>query len=455
MSIIDEIISNKNENKKTNDINSLISKSKFKNNFLDLENNYGNFKITVLGIGGAGCNVIAEMKSTHKWANNVQFYGMNTDVGSLKRIWNYTDVWLLGKERYRGGGSGGDPVVGETAANDDKESIKNILEGTDLLFLIAGLGKGTGSGAMPVIAKIAKEMNICTICLIHLPSVQAEGSKIYLNALDSLKKIVDICNSYCIISNDRIINNNNNEVVSLLSSYARSNEELSNIVKVVAEIINEPTNINIDFADVHNFFKNNHSFMVSTVTINNSEYTKNELYEKISNQIRNSYCNLSIDKTSNILANIDICEDTSSNIVSDIREVFVDLSKNKELWIVNGINYHKDDGKIILNFLISSSGKYNNDLNIKSQSDVVNRVGSRYIEVDDELINNEKLNKIQNEINNDELKNGLEFENFISDEDEEIANIHDTKRLDSNECNKILTEAFDIKDLNDRNNYSN
>ena len=105
--------------------------------------------------------------------------------------------------------------------------------------------------------------------------------------------------------------------------------------------------------------------------------------------------------------------------------------------------------------MISSSGKYNNDLNIKSQSDVVNRVGSRYIEVDDELINNEKLNKIQNEINNDELKNGLEFENFISDEDEEIANIHDTKRLDSNECNKILTEAFDIKDLNDRNNYSN
>jgi len=222
-------------------------------------------------------------------------------------------------------------MVGETAANDDKESIKNILEGSDLLFLIAGLGKGTGSGAMPVIAKIAKEMNICTICLIHLPSVQAEGSKIYLNALDSLKKIVDICNSYCIISNDRIINNNNNEVVSLLSSYARSNEELSNIVKVVAEIINEPTNINIDFADVRNFFKNNHSFMVSTVTINNSEYTKNELYEKISNQIRNSYCNLSIDKTSNILANIDICEDTSSNIVSDIREVFVDLSKNKEL----------------------------------------------------------------------------------------------------------------------------
>lgn len=453
MSIIDEIICAKNKNSKNENINELISKSKFKNNFLDLETSYGNFKITVLGIGGAGCNVIGQMKSTHKWPNNVQFYAMNTDVGSLKRIWNYTDVWLLGKQRYRGGGSGGDPIVGQTAANDDKEEIKKIIEGTDLLFLIAGLGKGTGSGAMPVIAKIAKEMNICTICLMHLPSVQAEGSKVYANALESFKKIIENCDSYCTISNDRIINNNSDKSISLLSSYTHSNDQISNVVDVVTKIINEPTNINIDFADVRNFFKNNHSFMVSIVTLNNNEYTKNELFNKILNEVNNSYCNLSIDKTSNILANIDISENTPSNIVSDIRDIFVNLSKNSDLWIVNGINCHKNDDKITLNFLISSNGTYNNDLNIKTQSDVFNNQ-TKYIESNNELINNFKFSRIQDKINEDESTNGFVSEDFKLDE--EIANIHDTKRLNSDECNKILTEALkDVNEINELDNCSN
>lgn len=456
MSIIDEIIGHKKEQSKNNDINEMISKTKFKNNFSDLESNYGNFKITVIGIGGAGCNVIGQMKSTHKWANNVTFYAMNTDVGSLKRIWTYTDVWLLGKEKFRGGGSGGDPIVGETAANDDKESIKKILEGTDLLFLIAGLGKGTGSGAMPVVTKIAKEMNICTVCLMHLPSVQAEGQQIYVNALEHFKKTIAICDSYCTISNDRIINNNGDQL-SLLASYTRSNEEIANIVSVVTKIINEPTNINIDFADVHNFFKKNHSFMVSTVILNSKQYTKQELFQNILNEINNSYCNLSIDKTSNILANIDICEDTSSNIVSDIREVFIDLSKNKDLWIVNGINYHKDDDKITLNFLISSNGTYNNDLNIKTQSDIFNKDANKYIESQDGLLNNARFNEIKNEIDEDEeLSKGFDSESFICDDDEEIANIHNTRRLDSNQCQQILTEALnDISDIEKQDNCSN
>ena len=452
MTIIDEIIRYKSESNKNKNINEMISKNKFKNNFLDLETSYGNFKITVLGIGGAGCNVIGQMKSTHKWPNNVQFYAMNTDVGSLKRIWNYTDVWLLGKQRYRGGGSGGDPLVGHTAANDDKEEIKKIIEGADLLFLIAGLGKGTGSGAMPVITKIAKEMNICTICLMHLPSVQAEGSKVYINALESFKKVIENCDSYCTISNDRIINNNDKSV-SLLSSYTCSNNQISNIIDVVTKIINEPTNINIDFADVRNFFKNNRSFMVSTVTLNNSEYTKSELFNKILSEVNSSYCNLSIDKTSNILANIDISENTSNNIVLDIREIFVNLSKNNDLWIVNGINYHKNSDKITLNFLISSNGIYNNDLNIKTQSDVFNN-SNKYIESNDELINNIKFDEIQEKIIEDKSPNGFVSENF--ELDDQIASIHDTRRLNSDECNKILTEALkDINEINELDNCSN
>ena len=449
MSIIDEIINNQTDERKNDNISEKISKSHFTNNFDEL-NKYGNFKITVLGLGGTGCNVIAHMKTTRKWANNIKFCAINTDIGSLKRISEYTDVWLLGKELYRGAGSGGNPVIGENAANNDKESIAKIIEGTDLLFLIAGLGKGTGSGSMPVIAKLAKDKNICTVCLIHLPSVQAEGSKVYENALESFKKIIENCNSYCTISNDKIINNNDDSI-SLLGSFVRANEEISNIVAIVTDIVNIPTTINVDFADIHNFFMNNHSFMISSVSIDNQKYTKRELFDTILRSINSSYCNLSIDKTSNILANIDICEDTSRNIIFDIKDVFVEISKNNNLWLVNGINYHKDDSKLKLNFLISSNGTYNNDLNLVKNHQYTNEI-KNFTSYENDFVTNKKLDEIQTSLTDEENNVGISTENFIDSNDEDTKNIHHTRKLDSCECNRILTEALqDIKDIDESN----
>ena len=449
MSIIDEIINNQNGERKNDNISEKIAKSQFTNNFDEL-NKYGNFKITVLGLGGAGCNVIAHMKTTRKWADNIKFCALNTDIGSLRRISECTDVWLLGKELYRGGGSGGNPLIGENATNNDKESITKIIEGTDLLFLIAGLGKGTGSGAMPVIAKLAKDKNICTVCLMHLPSVQAEGPKVYENALESFKKVIENCNSYCTISNDKIINNNDDSI-SLLGSFMRANEEISNIVAIVTDIVNIPTTINVDFADIHNFFMNNHSFMISSITIDNQNYSKRELFDRILRSINSSYCNLSIDKTSNILANIDICEDTSRNIIFDIKDVFVEISKNNDLWLVNGINYHKDDSKLKLNFLISSNGTYNNDLNSVKNRQYINEM-KNFRSYENDFVTNKNLDEIQTSLTDEESNIGISTENFIDSSDEDTKNIHHTRKLDSCECNRILTEALhDVKDIDKSN----
>ena len=320
----------------------------------------------------------------------------------------------------------------------------------DLLFLVAGLGKGTGRGAMPVIAKLAKEKNICTVCLIHLPSVQAEGSKVYENALESFKKVIENCNSYCTISNDKIICNNDDSI-SLLGSFMRANEEISSIVAIVTDIVNVPTTINVDFADVHNFFMNNHSFMISSIIIDNQKYTKRELFDKILRSINSSYCNLSIDKTSNILANIDICEDTSRNIIFDIKDVFVEISKNNDLWLVNGINYHKDDSKLKLNFLISSNGTYNNDLNSNINQKLVNEQKT-FSNYENDFVTNKNLDEIQTSLTDEENKVGISTEDFIDNSDEDTKNIHRTRKLDSCECNRILTEALqDIKDIDESN----
>ena len=227
----------------------------------------------------------------------------------------------------------------------------------------------------------------------------------------------------------------------------RANEEISSIVAIVTDIVNVPTTINVDFADVHNFFMNNHSFMISSIIIDDQKYTKRELFDKILRSINSSYCNLSIDKTSNILANIDICEDTSRNIIFDIKDVFVEISKNNDLWLVNGINYHKDDSKLKLNFLISSNGTYNNDLNSNINQKLVNEQKT-FSNYENDFVTNKNLDEIQTSLTDEENKVGISTEDFIDNSDEDTKNIHRTRKLDSCECNRILTEALhDVKDI--------
>ena len=192
---------------------------------------------------------------------------------------------------------------------------------------------------------------------------------------------------------------------------------------------------------------NNHSFIISSIIIDDQKYTKRELFDKILRSINSSYCNLSIDKTSNILANIDICEDTSRNIIFDIKDVFVEISKNNDLWLVNGINYHKDDSKLKLNFLISSNGTYNNDLNSNINQKLVNEQKT-FSNYENDFVTNKNLDEIQTSLTDEENKVGISTEDFIGNSDEDTKNIHRTRKLDSRECNRILTEALhDVKDI--------
>lgn len=73
-------------------------------------------------------------------------------------------------------GTGGNPLLGEQAAEESKEGISNALKGSDLVFITAGMGGGTGSGAAPVVAQIAKEAGYLTVGVVTYP-FSFEGRK--------------------------------------------------------------------------------------------------------------------------------------------------------------------------------------------------------------------------------------------------------------------------------------
>src|ERR1043165_3191436 len=110
--------------------------------------------IKALGIGGAGCNAVNHLAS--EALPGLSFAVMNTDGAALARSAVETRL-VLGAKSTRGLGAGGDPQLGQAAAEEDTASIRALCEGADIVFVIAGLGGGTGTGASPVVARLAKE----------------------------------------------------------------------------------------------------------------------------------------------------------------------------------------------------------------------------------------------------------------------------------------------------------
>src|SRR5947209_1847599 len=122
--------------------------------------------IRVVGVGGAGLNAIDRMMDAG--INQVEFVAVNTDIQQLQTSDAATKIHI-GRELTHGLGSGADPQVGRTAAEESYDQIKHALRGSDMVFVTAGEGGGTGSGAAPVVARIAREVGALTVGIITLP----------------------------------------------------------------------------------------------------------------------------------------------------------------------------------------------------------------------------------------------------------------------------------------------
>jgi cell division protein FtsZ len=197
--------------------------------------------IKVIGIGGAGGNAVDHM--IREGVMGVEFVAANTDAQALKRSVAHKKI-RLGKS---GLGAGAKPEAGRSAALEEREQIAEALRGAHMVFITAGMGGGTGTGAGPIVAEVARELGILTVAVVTKPfAFEGKRLKVAEAGIAELQKNVD---SLIVILNDKLMDVLGDEV-SMDEAFKAADNVLRNAVGGIAEIINFPGLVNVDFEDV-------------------------------------------------------------------------------------------------------------------------------------------------------------------------------------------------------------
>ena len=197
--------------------------------------------IKVIGIGGAGGNAVDHM--IREGVMGVEFVAANTDAQALKRSVAHKKI-RLGKT---GLGAGAKPEAGRSAALEEREHIAEALKGAHMVFITAGMGGGTGTGAGPIVAEVARDLGILTVAVVTKPfAFEGKRLKVAEAGIAELQKNVD---SLIVILNDKLMDVLGDEV-SMDEAFKAADNVLRNAVGGIAEIINFPGLVNVDFEDV-------------------------------------------------------------------------------------------------------------------------------------------------------------------------------------------------------------
>ncbi|MCR5473786.1 MAG: cell division protein FtsZ, partial [Lachnospiraceae bacterium] len=202
-------------------------------------------RILVVGVGGAGNNAVNRMVEEN--IAGVEFLGVNTDSQALKMC-NSHRLLQIGEKLTQGLGAGAVPEIGEKAAEESAETIATAIKGAHMVFVTCGMGGGTGTGAAPVIAKIAKEQGALTVGIVTKP-FRFEARKRMENAIGGIEKLKQNVDTLIVIPNDKLLDIVDRRT-SMADALKKADEVLQQGVRGITDLINVPSLINLDFADV-------------------------------------------------------------------------------------------------------------------------------------------------------------------------------------------------------------
>ena len=201
-------------------------------------------RIEVIGVGGGGSNAVNRMIASD--LHGVGFWVLNTDAQALLNASANQRV-QLGMKLTRGLGAGGNPAIGQKAAEESRIELQQALEGTDLVFITAGMGGGTGTGAAPIVAEVAKESGALTVGIVTKPFT-FEGRKRMRQAEEGIARLAEHVDTLIVIPNDRLRDSISG--APLQEAFRAADEVLRSGVKGISDIITKPGLVNVDFADV-------------------------------------------------------------------------------------------------------------------------------------------------------------------------------------------------------------
>jgi cell division protein FtsZ len=252
-------------------------------------------QIKVVGAGGGGSNAVDRM--VEDGVQGVEFITVNTDAQALMH--SRADVRIrIGDKLTKGLGSGGNPVIGQKAAEETTEEIYDALKGADMVFITAGMGGGTGTGASPIIAGIAQDLGMLTVGVVTRPFT-FEGNhrrKMAEQGIEQLKPVVD---TLIVIPNDRLLQTASKNT-SMLQAFQMADNVLRQGIQGISDLITQRGLINVDFADVKTIMAQAGSALMAIGTGTGD----NRMVDAVNEAIASPLLEVSIDGAKGVLLNI-------------------------------------------------------------------------------------------------------------------------------------------------------
>ena len=201
--------------------------------------------ITVVGVGGGGCNAVNRMIADK--IRGVEFVAVNTDNQQLSSSKAETVIRIADAESD-GLGVGGDPERGARAAENSRDEIRNLFTDVDMAFITAGMGGGTGTGAAPIVAEMARQAGALTIAVVTRP-FEFEGVPRSDAARDGIDRLNDVADTVIVIPNQRLVDKNDRSL-TVTQAFHRADDVLRQAVRGISDVLTVPGEINLDFNDV-------------------------------------------------------------------------------------------------------------------------------------------------------------------------------------------------------------
>jgi cell division protein FtsZ len=269
-------------------------------------------EIRVIGVGGGGTNAVNRMIA--EGLRGVNFVAVNTDGQALLQSCASQKL-RIGDKLTRGLGAGGDPTIGEKAAEESSEDLYDALVGADMVFITAGMGGGTGTGAAPIVARIAKETGALAIGVVTKPFT-FEGTRRRQIADEGLAKLKDQVDTLIVIPNDRLLEVSDKKV-TLQNAFRTADDVLRQGIQGISELITVPGLINLDFADVKTIMGVGGAALMAI----GRGSGENRAVAAAETAIKNSLLDLSIEGAKAVLLNVSGGEDLTLDDVYQAADV--------------------------------------------------------------------------------------------------------------------------------------
>lgn len=378
-------------------------------------------KIKIIGIGGAGGNILTRMYK--KKADGVDFVAINTDTQGL----HYTKADQkinIGLNVTRGLGAGMDPEIGQKSAEESAKDVSEMLGKPDLIFIAAGLGGGTGSGAAPVVAKLAKDTGAIVVAVVTKPFF-FEGAKRMEIANEAWEKLFRNVDSTITINNDRIFNIIEKDT-PVLEAFKQIDEILKQGVGGISDLINYPGLINLDFANLRTILKDSGESIIGIGRASG----KDRAVKAAKAAIESPLLDLSIKGASRILFNISGQNDLSLSEITEAARIITD-SASKDSKIIFGASYDNElkSGEIKITVIAGGFNKEDEGEKLvtkdqfvsffKKENDDFYNLNQK---MDDDEEADEEVNEKEEEVE-EEIEEKTEMKTFDTSDDEDDIDI--------------------------------